>query len=160
MIGSAKVERVLRDPRVKAATLTGSEPYRSVASIAGDEIKPTVLELGGSDPFVVMPSADIEAAARTAAESRCLTNGQSCISAKRFIVDIGCADEFERLFVENMRAQKVGDPMDDSTDVGPSSARTGAPTSRRWSRTRSRRARRCCAAGSARTVPAGSTRRP
>ncbi|NVI92851.1 NADP-dependent succinic semialdehyde dehydrogenase [Actinomadura sp. BRA 177] len=120
LIGSAKVERVLRDPRVKAATLTGSEPAgRSVASIAGDEIKPTVLELGGSDPFVVMPSADIEAAARTAAESRCLNNGQSCISAKRFIVDIGCADEFERLFVENMRAQKVGDPMDDSTDVGP-----------------------------------------
>ncbi|CNG28466.1 succinate-semialdehyde dehydrogenase [Mycobacterium tuberculosis] len=120
LIGSAKVERVLRDPRVKAATLTGSEPAgRSVASIAGDEIKPTVLELGGSDPFVVMPSADIEAAARTAAESRCLNNGQSCISAKRFIVDIGCADEFERLFVENMRAQKVGDPMDDDTDVGP-----------------------------------------
>ncbi|MFF4234497.1 NADP-dependent succinic semialdehyde dehydrogenase [Actinomadura geliboluensis] len=120
LIGSAKVERVLRDPRVKAATLTGSEPAgRSVAAIAGDEVKPSVLELGGSDPFVVMPSADIEAAARTAAESRCLNNGQSCISAKRFIVDIGCADEFERLFVEHMRAQKVGDPMDDSTDVGP-----------------------------------------
>jgi succinate-semialdehyde dehydrogenase/glutarate-semialdehyde dehydrogenase len=120
LIGSAKVERVLRDPRVKAATLTGSEPAgRSVAAIAGDEIKPSVLELGGSDPFVVMPSADIEAAARTAAESRCLNNGQSCISAKRFISDIGCADEFERLFVENMRAQKVGDPMDDATDVGP-----------------------------------------
>ncbi|MGP4025655.1 NADP-dependent succinic semialdehyde dehydrogenase [Actinomadura sp. 3N407] len=120
LIGSSKVERVLRDPRVKAATLTGSEPAgRSVASIAGDEVKPTVLELGGSDPFVVMPSADLEAAARTAAESRCLNNGQSCISAKRFIVDTGCADEFERLFVDNMRAQKVGDPMDDSTDVGP-----------------------------------------
>ncbi|MFB4310409.1 NADP-dependent succinic semialdehyde dehydrogenase [Actinomadura sp. GTD37] len=120
LIGSSKVERVLRDPRVRAATLTGSEPAgRSVASIAGDEIKPTVLELGGSDPFVVMPSADIEAAARTAAESRCLNNGQSCISAKRFIVDIGCADEFEQRFVANMRAQKVGDPMDGSTDVGP-----------------------------------------
>ncbi|MGC4958225.1 NADP-dependent succinic semialdehyde dehydrogenase [Actinomadura citrea] len=120
LIGSAKVERVLRDPRVKAATLTGSEPAgRSVASIAGDEIKPTVLELGGSDPFVVMPSADLEAAARTAAESRCLNNGQSCISAKRFIVDTGCAEEFERLFVERMRAKKVGDPMEESTDVGP-----------------------------------------
>ncbi|MEU5991110.1 NADP-dependent succinic semialdehyde dehydrogenase [Spirillospora sp. NPDC047418] len=126
LIGSAKVERVLRDPRVKAATLTGSEPAgRSVASIAGDEIKPTVLELGGSDPFVVMPSADIEAAARTAAESRCLNNGQSCISAKRFIVDIGCADEFERLFVAAMRAQRVGDPMDDSTDVGPLASEQG-----------------------------------
>ncbi|TDD36069.1 NADP-dependent succinic semialdehyde dehydrogenase [Actinomadura sp. KC06] len=120
LIGSSKVERVLRDPRVKAATLTGSEPAgRSVASIAGSEVKPSVLELGGSDPFVVMPSADIEAAARTAAESRCLNNGQSCISAKRFIVDIGCADEFERLFVENMRAKRVGDPMDDATDIGP-----------------------------------------
>ncbi|MEU4824782.1 NADP-dependent succinic semialdehyde dehydrogenase [Actinomadura sp. NPDC023710] len=120
LIGSAKVERVLRDPRVKAATLTGSEPAgRSVASIAGDEIKPTVLELGGSDPFVVMPSADLKAAARTAAESRCLNNGQSCISAKRFIVDNGCAEEFERLFVERMRAKKVGDPMEESTDVGP-----------------------------------------
>ncbi|GAA4396818.1 NADP-dependent succinic semialdehyde dehydrogenase [Actinomadura verrucosospora] len=120
LIGSAKVERVLRDPRVKAATLTGSEPAgRSVAAIAGDEIKPTVLELGGSDPFVVMPSADLEAAARTAAESRCLNNGQSCISAKRFIVDTGCADEFERLFVERMRAKRVGDPMDEATDVGP-----------------------------------------
>ena len=120
LIGSAEVERVLRDPRVKAATLTGSEPAgQSVASIAGDEVKPTVLELGGSDPFVVMPSADIEAAARTAAESRCLNNGQSCISAKRFIADIGCADEFERLFVADMRAQKVGDPMDGATDVGP-----------------------------------------
>ncbi|MEV3925207.1 NADP-dependent succinic semialdehyde dehydrogenase [Actinomadura coerulea] len=120
LIGSAKVERVLRDPRVKAATLTGSEPAgRSVAAIAGDEIKPTVLELGGSDPFVVMPSADLEAAARTAAESRCLNNGQSCISAKRFIVDAGCAGEFERLFVERMRAKRVGDPMDEATDVGP-----------------------------------------
>ncbi len=120
LIGSSAVERVLRDPRVKAATLTGSEPAgRSVASIAGDEVKPTVLELGGSDPFVVMPSADIGAAARTAAESRCLNNGQSCISAKRFIVDAACADEFERLFVEHMRAQKVGDPMEESTDVGP-----------------------------------------
>ncbi|TDC71115.1 NADP-dependent succinic semialdehyde dehydrogenase [Actinomadura sp. GC306] len=120
LIGSAEVERVLRDPRVKAATLTGSEPAgRSVAAIAADEVKPTVLELGGSDPFVVMPSADIEAAARTAAESRCLNNGQSCISAKRFIVDSACADEFERLFVANMRAMRVGDPMDEATDVGP-----------------------------------------
>ncbi|OLT24689.1 NADP-dependent succinic semialdehyde dehydrogenase [Actinomadura sp. CNU-125] len=120
LIGSAKVERVLRDPRVKAATLTGSEPAgRSVASIAGDEIKPTVLELGGSDPFVVMPSADIAAAARTAADSRCLNNGQSCISAKRFIVHEDCADEFQELFVEAMRGKRVGDPMDDGTDIGP-----------------------------------------
>ncbi|WP_026406137.1 NADP-dependent succinic semialdehyde dehydrogenase [Actinomadura rifamycini] len=120
LIGSSKVERVLRDPRVKAATLTGSEPAgRSVAAIAGEEIKPTVLELGGSDPFVVMPSADLAAAARTAADSRCLNNGQSCISAKRFIVHEDCADEFQELFVEAMRGKRVGDPMDPDTDVGP-----------------------------------------
>ncbi|WP_067468252.1 NADP-dependent succinic semialdehyde dehydrogenase [Actinomadura macra] len=126
LIGSGEVERVLRDARVRAATLTGSEPAgRSVAAVAGDEIKPTVLELGGSDPFVVMPSADVEAAAKAAATSRCLNNGQSCISAKRFIVDIEVADEFERHFVEAMRAQRVGDPMDEATDVGPLASEQG-----------------------------------
>ncbi|QXJ19511.1 NADP-dependent succinic semialdehyde dehydrogenase [Actinomadura graeca] len=126
LIGSGDVERVLRDPRVRAATLTGSEPAgRSVAAIAGDEIKPTVLELGGSDAFVVMPSADVGAAAEAAATSRCLNNGQSCISAKRFIVDTGVADEFERLFVEAMRARRVGDPMDEATDVGPLATEQG-----------------------------------
>ncbi|MDL4776517.1 MULTISPECIES: NADP-dependent succinic semialdehyde dehydrogenase [Thermomonosporaceae] len=126
LIGSAQVERVLRDPRVRAATLTGGEPAgRSVAAIAGDEIKPTVLELGGSDPFVVMPSADVERAAQAAAASRCLNNGQSCISAKRFIVDIGVADTFERRFVEQMRALRVGDPMEESTDVGPLASERG-----------------------------------
>ncbi|MBW8482837.1 NADP-dependent succinic semialdehyde dehydrogenase [Actinomadura parmotrematis] len=120
LIGSDKVEKVLRDPRVAAATLTGSEPAgRSVGAIAGDEVKPSVLELGGSDAFVVMPSADLAAAAKTAAASRCLNNGQSCISAKRFIVEESVADEFEELFVAAMRAQKVGDPTDDATDVGP-----------------------------------------
>ncbi|WP_242892339.1 NADP-dependent succinic semialdehyde dehydrogenase [Actinomadura litoris] len=126
LIGSRQVERVLRDPRVRAATLTGSEPAgRSVAAIAGDEIKPTVLELGGSDPFVVMPSADVAAAAEAAATSRCLNNGQSCISAKRFIADIGVADEFERRFVEAMRDRTVGDPMDEGTDVGPLASEQG-----------------------------------
>ncbi|WP_131742018.1 NADP-dependent succinic semialdehyde dehydrogenase [Actinomadura roseirufa] len=126
LIGSGDVERVLRDPRVRAATLTGSEPAgRSVAAIAGDEIKPTVLELGGSDPFVVMPSADVAAAAEAAAASRCLNNGQSCISAKRFIADIGVADEFERRFVEAMTALSVGDPMRESTDVGPLATERG-----------------------------------
>jgi succinate-semialdehyde dehydrogenase/glutarate-semialdehyde dehydrogenase len=126
LIGSGQVERVLRDPRVRAATLTGGEPAgRSVAAIAGDEIKPTVLELGGSDAFVVMPSADVERAAGAAATSRCLNNGQSCISAKRFIVDIGVADTFERLFVERMRALRVGDPMEDSTDIGPLASERG-----------------------------------
>ncbi|GAA4098378.1 NADP-dependent succinic semialdehyde dehydrogenase [Actinomadura miaoliensis] len=120
LIGSGQVERVLRDPRVRAATLTGSEPAgRSVGAIAADEVKPSVLELGGSDPFVVTAAADIARAAEAAATSRCLNNGQSCISAKRFIVVEDVADEFERAFVERMRALKVGDPMDESTDVGP-----------------------------------------
>ncbi|MBX6768068.1 MAG: NADP-dependent succinic semialdehyde dehydrogenase, partial [Actinomadura rubrobrunea] len=120
LIGSGQVERVLRDPRVRAATLTGSEPAgRSVGSVAGGELKPTVLELGGSDPFVVTASADVPRAAEAAATSRCLNNGQSCISAKRFIVVEDVADEFEQAFVERMRALTVGDPMDESTDVGP-----------------------------------------
>jgi succinate-semialdehyde dehydrogenase/glutarate-semialdehyde dehydrogenase len=123
LIGSAKVEAVLRDRRVVAATLTGSGPAGSaVASVAGDEIKKTVLELGGSDPFVVMPSADLERAAKVAATARCLNNGQSCIAAKRFIVHEAVADDFEQRFVAAMSALVVGDPMADSTDVGPLSS--------------------------------------
>ena len=120
LVGSQRVEPILRDERVAAATLTGSGPAgQSVASIAGSEIKKVVLELGGSDPFIVMPSADMQAAAQVAAFARCLNNGQSCIAAKRFIAHDQCYDEFERLFVEQMAAKKVGDPMLDSTDVGP-----------------------------------------
>ncbi|MFC5745519.1 NADP-dependent succinic semialdehyde dehydrogenase [Actinomadura rugatobispora] len=126
LIGSDQVERVIRDPRVKGATLTGSEPAgRAVGAAAGAEIKPSVLELGGSDPFVVMPSADIAQAAEVAATSRCLNNGQSCISAKRFIVHADVHDDFERRFVERMRAQRVGDPMDESTDIGPLATERG-----------------------------------
>jgi len=120
LIGSEKVERVLRNPRVKAATLTGSEPAgRSVAAIAGSEVKPTVLELGGSDPFIVMPSANLERAVEVGVASRCLNNGQSCIAAKRFIVHVAVAEEFERRFVERMRTLKVGGPRGKGTDVGP-----------------------------------------
>jgi succinate-semialdehyde dehydrogenase / glutarate-semialdehyde dehydrogenase len=120
LVGSSRVEAIVRDRRVMAATLTGSEPAgRSVAAIAGSEIKKVVLELGGSDPFVVMPSADLPAAARVAVVARLLNNGQSCIAAKRFIVHEAVYDEFERLFVEQMSAKTVGDPMLDSTDVGP-----------------------------------------
>ena len=120
LIGSARVERVLRDDRVKAATLTGSTPAgRSVASIAGDAIKTTVLELGGSDPFIVMPSTDLDRAAKAAVTARVQNNGQSCIAAKRFIVHESVADEFERRFVERMRSLTVGDPMDPGTDIGP-----------------------------------------
>jgi succinate-semialdehyde dehydrogenase/glutarate-semialdehyde dehydrogenase len=90
-----------------------------VAAIAGDEIKKVVLELGGSDPFIVMPSADLQAAANVGAVARCLNNGQSCIAAKRFIVHDAVYDDFERLFVAQMSAKVVGEPMQESTDIGP-----------------------------------------
>ena len=111
-IGSTRVEPILRDERVVAATLTGSGPAgQSVAAIAGSEIKKVVLELGGSDPFIVMPSADLDQAARVAAFARCINNGQSCIAAKRFIVHDAVYDEFEQRFVKEMSAMVVGDPM-------------------------------------------------
>jgi len=120
LIGSEEVQRVLEDPRVAAATLTGSEPAgRSVASIAGKQIKKTVLELGGTDPFIVMPSADLEPATATAVKARTINNGQSCIAAKRFIVHAQIYDEFEKRFVESMKALRIGDPMDEATDIGP-----------------------------------------
>ena len=123
LVSSARIEGILRDERVVAATLTGSGPAgQSVASIAGSEIKKVVLELGGSDPFIVMPSADLPKAAEVAAFARCINNGQSCIAAKRFIVHDAVYDEFERLFVGQMAAKTVGDPMLDSTDVGPLSS--------------------------------------
>jgi succinate-semialdehyde dehydrogenase/glutarate-semialdehyde dehydrogenase len=126
LIGSDRVERVLRDPRVRAATLTGSEQAgRAVAAIAGDEVKPTVLELGGSDPFVITASADLDEAARVAAVARCQNNGQSCIAAKRFIALEAVAGEFERRFVDRMAALRVGDPTDPKTDVGPLATERG-----------------------------------
>lgn len=126
LIGSREVEGILRDPRVKAATLTGSEPAgRSVASVAGDEVKKTVLELGGSDPFVVMTSADIDRAAKTAVTARVQNTGQSCIAAKRFIVHTDVFDAFAERFTERMNALKVGDPLEEDTDVGPLSSKQG-----------------------------------
>ena len=126
LIGSDLVERVLRDDRVAAATLTGSTPAgRSVAGIAGDALKPTVLELGGSDPFVVMPSADLEKAAQVAATARCQNSGQSCIAAKRFIVHADVAGRFEQLFADALSAMVVGDPTDDATDLGPLASEQG-----------------------------------
>ncbi|MFI7319478.1 NADP-dependent succinic semialdehyde dehydrogenase [Streptomyces venezuelae] len=126
LIGSGAVEDILRDRRVAAATLTGSEPAgRSVASVAGDEIKKTVLELGGSDPFLVLPSADVERAAATAVTARVQNNGQSCIAAKRFIVHADVYDAFRERFVAGMRELTVGDPMDENTDVGPLATEQG-----------------------------------
>ncbi|WP_075221666.1 NAD-dependent succinate-semialdehyde dehydrogenase [Acuticoccus yangtzensis] len=120
LIGGSKVERVIRDPRIQAATLTGSEPAgMSVGKIAGEEIKHVVLELGGSDPFIVMPSADIAAAADTAVKARNNNNGQTCIAAKRFIVHADVYDEFTERFVAGMEAQVIGDPMDEATTLGP-----------------------------------------
>ena len=120
LISSSQVQTVIDDPRVRAVTLTGSEGAgRSVGAEAGENIKPSVLELGGSDPFIVMPSADLEKAVSTAVTSRTLNNGQSCVNAKRIIVHEEIADEFERRFVEEMAALRVGDPMSDETDMGP-----------------------------------------
>ncbi|OBJ48381.1 NADP-dependent succinic semialdehyde dehydrogenase, partial [Mycobacterium asiaticum] len=126
LIPSGAIERILRDPRIAAATLTGSEPAgQSVAAICGDEIKPTVLELGGSDPFIVMPSADLDEAVKTAVKARVQNNGQSCIAAKRFIVHADIYDEFVDKFSEQMRGLKVGDPTDPDTDVGPLATESG-----------------------------------
>jgi succinate-semialdehyde dehydrogenase / glutarate-semialdehyde dehydrogenase len=120
LIGSSLVEQVLNDSRVVAATLTGSEPAgRSVAGIAGKQIKKTVLELGGSDAFIVMPSANLDEAATTAVKARTINSGQSCIAAKRFIVADSIYTEFEKRFVGQMKALKVGDPSQEATDIGP-----------------------------------------
>ncbi|MEV5430845.1 NADP-dependent succinic semialdehyde dehydrogenase [Streptomyces sp. NPDC052701] len=126
LVGSAQVDDILRDERVRAATLTGSEPAgRAVASTAGEMVKKTVLELGGSDPFVVMPSADLDRAAEVAVNARCQNAGQSCIAAKRFIVHTDVYDAFAERFVQGMRALRTGDPMDEETQVGPLSSERG-----------------------------------
>ena len=120
LIGSDQVSDLISDSRVKAATLTGSEQAgSSLAKAAGEHVKKTVLELGGSDPFIVMPTADLDEALQTAVEARMINNGQSCIAAKRFIVAEAVADEFEHRFVNALAQMKVGDPTDQSVQIGP-----------------------------------------
>jgi succinate-semialdehyde dehydrogenase / glutarate-semialdehyde dehydrogenase len=123
LIGSGPVDSILNDSRVRAATLTGSEQAGiQVGVSAAKRIKKVVLELGGSDPFIVMPSADLDAAVTTAVDARVQNNGQSCIAAKRFIVSGKIADDFERKFVKRMRELRIGDPFDESTQLGPLSS--------------------------------------
>lgn len=120
LIGASQVRSIVEDDRVKAATLTGSEPAgAALASVAGQQIKKVVLELGGSDPFIVMESADIEEAVSTAVKARMLNNGQSCIAAKRFIVAESIADRFQEQLLKQFQALTIGDPMQKDTDLGP-----------------------------------------
>jgi succinate-semialdehyde dehydrogenase / glutarate-semialdehyde dehydrogenase len=120
LIEAKQVEKLIVDPRVKAVTLTGSERAGSeVGSAAGRQIKKSVLELGGSDAFIVMPSADFEGALTTAVKARTINSGQSCIAAKRFFVADDIYDDFLHQFVERMRALKIGDPLDEATELGP-----------------------------------------
>jgi succinate-semialdehyde dehydrogenase/glutarate-semialdehyde dehydrogenase len=123
LIESARVDAAIGDPRIAAVTLTGSEQAGvKVGVAAAQRIRKAVLELGGSDPFIVMPSADLDRAVATAVDARVQNNGQSCIAAKRFIVAGAIADNFERRFVERMKAVRVGDPMDEATELGPLSS--------------------------------------
>lgn len=126
LIGSGQVDAILNDPRVVAATLTGSEQAGIQVGIgAAKRIKKVVLELGGSDPFIVMPSAKLDAAVNTAVQARIQNNGQSCIAAKRFIVAEPIASEFEKKFVAKMQSLKIGDPFDEKTELGPLSTPDG-----------------------------------
>jgi succinate-semialdehyde dehydrogenase / glutarate-semialdehyde dehydrogenase len=126
LIGSREVAAVIEDPRIKAVTLTGSEPAgRSVASTAAAQVKKAVLELGGSDPFIVMPSADLDHAVATAVTARTQNNGQSCIAGKRFIVHADVYDSFAEKFTAAMAALRIGDPLDDTTQIGPVATASG-----------------------------------
>jgi succinate-semialdehyde dehydrogenase/glutarate-semialdehyde dehydrogenase len=124
LVGSARVASVIESPHVKAVTLTGSTPAgKAVAAKAGSVLKKTVLELGGSDPYIVLEDAELDEAATACVESRLINSGQSCIAAKRFIVAGAVKKRFEELFVEKMKAKKMGDPLDPSTVVGPQARR-------------------------------------
>ncbi len=153
LVSAARAGALIDDERVAAVTLTGSEPAgRDVGARAGRAVKPCVLELGGSDPFVVLSSADVQAAAETAVRARCINNGQSCIAAKRFIVHADVYDTFAERFTSAMRALRVGDPLLDATDVGPlATAAIRAEVDDQVRRTVAAGARVLCGG----TVPAG-----
>lgn len=153
LIGADAVAGVLSDPRVAAATLMGSEGAgRSVAEVAGKHLKPTVLELGGSDPFIVMPSADLQRAVETAVTARTINNGQSCIAAKRFIIHDSIFDAFLGRFADGMQALRVGDPTDPATQLGPlASARQAEELEQQVARSVAAGARLVC--GGRRTDP-------
>lgn len=120
LISSSQVSDVIKNPKVKAATLTGSEHAgKKVASDGGKELKKTVMELGGSDPFIILKDADLDSAIDTGVTARLINNGQSCIAAKRFIVVEDVYEEFEKKFVEKMKSIKIGDPMEEDTELGP-----------------------------------------
>jgi succinate-semialdehyde dehydrogenase/glutarate-semialdehyde dehydrogenase len=126
LVESGRVKGMVADDRVRAATLTGSEAAgKSLASACGSHLKKTVLELGGSDPFLVLPSADIDKAAAVAVQARVQNNGQSCIAAKRFIVHQEIAGRFERAMAARMAALRVGDPLDERTELGPLASAQG-----------------------------------
>lgn len=153
LAGASRAGALIDDARIAAVTLTGSEAAgRDVGARAGRAVKPCVLELGGSDPFVVLATADVEAAADTAVRARCINNGQSCIAAKRFIVHAAVYDAFEARFTAGMRALTIGDPLLDGTDIGPlASASMRSEVDDQVQRTVAAGARVRCGGG----VPAG-----
>jgi succinate-semialdehyde dehydrogenase/glutarate-semialdehyde dehydrogenase len=161
MIGSRQVEAVIEHPRIRAATLTGSGPAgRAVASRAGAMLKKTVLELGGSDPYLVLDDADLDLAALVSTRGRLVNSGQSCIAAKRFIVVDKVRRDFEERFVKAMGAAIMGDPLREDTEIGPQARHDPRDALHRQVEASIARGARCCWAASSPTIAAPTTRPP